>query len=56
MADSLLKQFARSSQLGANAAYIEDLYEQYLAAPDSVRARMGVILLRCMVTTGNVRD
>ncbi|MBE2210771.1 MAG: 2-oxoglutarate dehydrogenase E1 component [Xanthomonadaceae bacterium] len=36
MADSLLKQFARSSQLGANAAYIEDLYEQYLAAPDSV--------------------
>ena len=36
MADSLLKHFARSSQLGANAAYIEDLYEQYLAAPDSV--------------------
>ena len=34
--DSLLKQFARSSQLGANAAYLEDLYEQYLAAPDSV--------------------
>jgi 2-oxoglutarate dehydrogenase E1 component len=36
MADSLLKQFARSSQLGANAAYLEDLYEQYLVAPDSV--------------------
>ncbi len=36
MADSLLKHFARSSQLGANAAYIEDLYEQYLAAPESV--------------------
>ncbi|MFC7301949.1 2-oxoglutarate dehydrogenase E1 component [Cognatiluteimonas weifangensis] len=34
--DSLLKQFARSSQLGANAGYIEDLYEQYLVAPDSV--------------------
>jgi len=34
--DSLLKQFAQSSQLGANAAWIEDLYEQYLAAPDSV--------------------
>ena len=33
---SLLKQFAQSSQLGANAAYIEDLYEQYLVAPDSV--------------------
>ncbi|MDO5609704.1 MAG: 2-oxoglutarate dehydrogenase E1 component [Pseudomonadota bacterium] len=36
MADSLLKQFARTSQLGANAAYIEDLYEQYLVAPESV--------------------
>jgi len=36
MADSLLKRFAQSSQLGANAAYLEDLYEQYLAAPDSV--------------------
>jgi len=36
MVDSLLKQFAQSSQLGANAAYIEDLYEQYLVAPDSV--------------------
>ncbi len=34
--DSLLKQFAQSSQLGANAAYVEDLYEQYLVAPDSV--------------------
>jgi len=34
--DSPLKQFAQSSQLGANAAYIEDLYEQYLVAPDSV--------------------
>ena len=37
--DSLLKQFSRTSQLGANAAYIEDLYEQYLAAPDSVGPR-----------------
>src|SRR3546814_19321404 len=35
--DGLLKQFAQSSQLGYNAAYIEDLYEQYLVAPD----RMG---------------
>jgi 2-oxoglutarate dehydrogenase E1 component len=34
--DSLLKQFAQSSQLGANAGYIEDLYEQYLVSPDSV--------------------
>ncbi len=34
--DSLLKQFAQSSQFGANAAYIEDLYEQYLVEPDSV--------------------
>ncbi len=34
--DSLLKQFAQSSQLGANAAWLEDLYEQYLVAPDSV--------------------
>src|SRR3546814_19819219 len=34
--DSPLKQFAQSSQLGSNAAYIEDLYEQYLVAPDSV--------------------
>ncbi len=34
--DNLLKQFAQSSQLGANAAYVEDLYEQYLVAPDSV--------------------
>ena len=37
--DSLLKQFAQSSQLGSNAAYIEDLYEQYLVAPDSVGAQ-----------------
>ncbi|HJW46416.1 MAG TPA: thiamine pyrophosphate-dependent enzyme, partial [Lysobacter sp.] len=37
--DSLLKQFAQSSQLGANAAYIEDLYEQYLVAPDSVEPK-----------------
>ncbi|BDU16278.1 2-oxoglutarate dehydrogenase E1 component [Lysobacter auxotrophicus] len=34
--DSLLKQFSQSSQLGANAAFVEDLYEQYLVAPDSV--------------------
>jgi len=34
--DSLLKQFAQSSQLGANAAFIEDLYEQYLVDPSSV--------------------
>jgi len=34
--DSLLKQFAQSSEFGTNAAYIEDLYEQYLVAPDSV--------------------
>ncbi|WP_159015731.1 2-oxoglutarate dehydrogenase E1 component [Cognatiluteimonas profundi] len=34
--DSLLKQLAKTSQLGANADYIEGLYEQYLAAPDSV--------------------
>jgi 2-oxoglutarate dehydrogenase E1 component len=39
MVDSLLKQFAQSSQLGANGAYIEDLYEQYLVAPDSVGAK-----------------
>ncbi|HEU0307593.1 MAG TPA: 2-oxoglutarate dehydrogenase E1 component, partial [Lysobacter sp.] len=37
--DSLLKQFAQSSQLGANAAYIEDLYEQYLVDPESVGAK-----------------
>jgi 2-oxoglutarate dehydrogenase E1 component len=36
MVDSLLKQFARSSQLGANGAYIEDLYEHYLVAPESL--------------------
>ncbi len=34
--DSLLKRFSQSSQLGANAAYIEDLYEQYLVDPGSV--------------------
>ena len=34
--DNLLKQFAPSSQLGANADYIEGLYEQYLVSPDSV--------------------
>ena len=35
--DSLIKQFSQSSQLsGGNAGYIEDLYEQYLANPDSV--------------------
>jgi hypothetical protein len=38
--DNLLKQFAQSSQLGSNAAYIEDLYEQYLVAPDSVDAEV----------------
>ncbi|HZH44558.1 MAG TPA: 2-oxoglutarate dehydrogenase E1 component [Lysobacter sp.] len=37
--DSLLKQFAQSSQLGANAAYIEELYEQYLVSPESVGAK-----------------
>ena len=37
--DSLIKQFSQSSQLsGGNAAFIEDLYEQYLVAPDSVGA------------------
>ena len=39
MVDSLLKQFSRTSQLGANGAYIEDLYEQYLVDPDSVDAK-----------------
>ncbi|MBA3485617.1 MAG: 2-oxoglutarate dehydrogenase E1 component [Lysobacter sp.] len=34
--DSLLKQFSQSSHLGANAAYIEDLYEQYLVSAESV--------------------
>jgi 2-oxoglutarate dehydrogenase E1 component len=38
--DNLLKQFAQTSQLsGGNAAYIEDLYEQYLVSPDSVDAK-----------------
>ena len=39
MVDSLMKQFAQSSQLCANAAYIEDLYEQYLVEADSVGPR-----------------
>jgi len=34
--DSLLKQFAASSELGSNAAFIEDLYEQYLVNPGSL--------------------
>ncbi len=35
--DSLLKQFSQSSQLsGGNAAFIEDLYEQYLLDANSV--------------------
>ena len=38
--DSLIKQFSQTSQLsGGNAGFIEDLYEQYLAAPDSVGAQ-----------------
>ncbi|MEO7478942.1 MAG: 2-oxoglutarate dehydrogenase E1 component [Lysobacteraceae bacterium] len=37
--DSLIKQFAATSQnSGGNAAYIEDLYEHYLADPTSVGA------------------
>ncbi|HHW4681462.1 MAG TPA: 2-oxoglutarate dehydrogenase E1 component [Xylella taiwanensis] len=35
--DNLIKQFTQSSPLaGGNAAYIEDLYEQYLVSPNSV--------------------
>ncbi|MBP6596058.1 MAG: 2-oxoglutarate dehydrogenase E1 component, partial [Arenimonas sp.] len=35
--DSLIKQFKQTSQLaGGNAAFIEDLYEQYLADAASV--------------------
>ena len=35
--DSLIKQFKQTSQLaGGNAAFIEDLYEQYLVDPASV--------------------
>ena len=35
--DSLIKQFAATSQIsGGNAAYVEDLYERYLADPASV--------------------
>ncbi len=38
--DSLIKQFSETSQLsGGNAGFIEDLYEQYLVAPDSVGAQ-----------------
>ncbi len=37
--DSLLKQFAQSSPLGSNAAYLESLYEQYLVDPDSVEPK-----------------
>ena len=37
--DSLIKQFKQTSQFaGGNAAYLEDLYEQYLVDPDSVPA------------------
>ncbi|KFN46830.1 2-oxoglutarate dehydrogenase E1 component [Arenimonas metalli] len=37
--DSLIKQFKQTSQLaGGNAAYIEDLYEQYLVDPDGIPA------------------
>ena len=37
--ESLIKQFAATSQnSGGNAAYIEDLYESYLADPNSVGA------------------
>jgi 2-oxoglutarate dehydrogenase E1 component len=37
--DSLIKQFKQTSQLGGgNAAFIEDLYEQYLVDPDAVPA------------------
>ena len=33
---SLIDELTQSSQLGANAAWIENLYEQYLLSPDSV--------------------
>src|SRR5688500_16121209 len=36
LVDSLLKQFSQSSQRGADAAFVDALYEQYLASPDSV--------------------
>jgi len=37
--ESLIKQFAATSQnSGGNAAFIEDLYESYLADPGSVGA------------------
>lgn len=35
--ESLIKQFAQTSHIsGGNAAFVEDLYEQYLVDPDSV--------------------
>lgn len=35
--DSLIKQFAKSSHIaGGNAAFVEDLYEQFLVDPESV--------------------
>ena len=38
--ESLIKQFLKSSQLsGGNAAFIEDLYEQFLIDPDSLPAQ-----------------
>lgn len=38
--ESLIKQFLKSSQLsGGNAAFIEELYEQYLIDPQSVPAQ-----------------
>ena len=38
--ESSIKQFLKSSQLsGGNAAFIEELYEQYLANPDSLPAQ-----------------
>lgn len=38
--DSLIKQFKQTSQLaGGNAAFIEDLYEQYLVDPAAVPAQ-----------------
>ena len=38
--ESLIKQFLKSSQLsGGNAAFIEELYEQYLLDPQSVPAQ-----------------
>ena len=35
--DSLIQRFSRSSHIsGGNAAFVEELYEQYLVDPDSV--------------------